>query len=59
MQLIEGEKDVINLDKVEEGMVAAVSSLKTSFTSAVVTRLNPSEFMWACLYAPEVLMIIT
>jgi len=43
VQLVEEEKDLINLDKVEEGMVAAVSSLKQSFTTAVVTRLNPSE----------------
>ena len=43
VQLVEGEKDVINLDKVEDGMAAAISWLKQSFTTSVVTRMTPSE----------------
>ncbi len=56
VQLVEGEKGVINLDKVEDGMVSAVTSLKQSFATAVVTRLNPSEWY---LGVPKVLMTLS
>lgn len=41
VQLVEGERDVINLQKVEGSMVAAVTSLKHDYTSSITARITP------------------
>ena len=41
VELDEGEKDVINLGKVESSMLAAVNGLKQEFASSVSGRITP------------------
>ena len=43
VELVEGEKDVINFDKLEGSMVAALNSLKQEFTTSVTARITPGE----------------
>lgn len=43
MQLVEGERDVINMEKIEGGMSAVINSLKHEYTTSVVTRITPCK----------------
>ena len=43
VHLVEGERDVISLDKVEEMMFASVNSLKHDYTTSVIARITPGR----------------
>ena len=45
VQLAEGEKDVINLEKVEGGMTSAINMLKQEYATSIVTRITPCKYM--------------
>ena len=40
-KLSEDDQDIINLDKVESSMEAAVNALKYEYTNSIITRITP------------------
>lgn len=48
IELTEAERDVIDLEKVESAMLAAVNSLKREYTS-ITSRITPCMMFWWCI----------
>lgn len=40
-KLSEEDQDIINLDKVESAMEAAINALKYEYTNSIITRITP------------------
>ena len=47
-KLSEDDQDVINLDKVESSMEAAINALKYEYTNSIITRITPGTCTNMC-----------
>lgn len=44
VELVEGEGDIINMNRVEGSMAAVVNSLKHEYTTNIVARITPGQW---------------